>query len=123
MIPSPHHSPQHSSHSHSRSQARFFYKKKLLGKMKLDKWQHANSTRIEAHGQEGPSLLVQSDVQKAPIEIQDDDLFAEVVQALIFGGKPINMDMKAVVGVGVDTPMGKIAIRGIPAAGTVPVKR
>jgi hypothetical protein len=106
-----------------KADADIFYKKKLLGKMKLDKWQHANSTRIEAHGQEGPSLLVQSDIEKAPIEIQDDDLFAEVVQALIFGGKPINMDMKAVVGVGVDTPMGKIAIRGIPAEGTVPVKR
>lgn len=70
-----------------------------------------------------PSLLVQSDIEKAPIEIQDDDLFSEVVQALLFGGKPISMDMKAVVGVGVDTPMGKLAIRGIPAEGTVPVKR
>lgn len=106
-----------------KADADIFYKKKLLGKMKLDKWQHANSTRIEGHGQEGPSLLVQSEIEKAPIEIQDDDLFSEVVQALIFGGKPINMDMEATVGVGVDTPMGKLAIRGIPAKGTVPVKR
>ncbi|KAH6639418.1 hypothetical protein C7974DRAFT_421982 [Boeremia exigua] len=105
-----------------KADADIFYKKKLLGKMKLDKWQHANSTRIDGHGQEGPSLLVQSDIEKAPIEIQDDDLFSEVVQALIFGGKSINMDMKATVGVGVDTPMGKLAIRGIPAQGTVPVK-
>ncbi|KAF3007725.1 hypothetical protein E8E13_009752 [Curvularia kusanoi] len=105
-----------------KADADIFYKKKLLGKMKLDKWQHANSTRIEAHGSEGPSLLVQSEIEKAPIEIQDDDLFSEVVQALIFGGKAISMDMKAVVGVGVDTPMGKLAIRGIPAEGTVPVK-
>lgn len=106
-----------------KADADIFYKKKLLGKMKLDKWQRANSTRIEAHGGQGPSLLVQSEIEKAPIEIQDDDLFSEVVQALIFGGKPINMDMEATVGVGVDTPMGKLAIRGIPAKGTVPVKR
>ncbi|KAF9693500.1 hypothetical protein EKO04_008295 [Ascochyta lentis] len=105
-----------------KADADIYYKKKLLGKMKLDKWQHANSTRIEGHGKEGPSLLVQSDIEKAPIEIQDDDLFTEVVQALLFGGKPISMDMKANVGVGVDTPMGKLAIRGIPAEGTVPVK-
>lgn len=106
-----------------KADADIFYKKKLLGKMKLDKWQHANSTRIEGRGKDGPSLLVQSDIEKAPIEIQDDDLFSEVVQALLFGGKPISMDMKAIVGVGVDTPMGKLAIRGIPAEGTVPVKR
>ncbi|KAF1358264.1 hypothetical protein EJ07DRAFT_124434 [Lizonia empirigonia] len=105
-----------------KADADIFYKKKLLGKLKLDKWQHANSTRIEGRGKDGPSLLVQSDIEKAPIEIQDDDLFSEVVQALIFGGKPISMDMKAIVGVGVDTPMGKLAIRGIPAEGTVPVK-
>ncbi|KAJ4988206.1 pre-rRNA processing protein [Stagonosporopsis vannaccii] len=105
-----------------KADADIFYKKKLLGKMKLDKWQHANSTRLDGRGVEGPSLLVQSEIEKAPIEIQDDDLFSEVVQALIFGGKPINMDMEATVGVGVDTPMGKLAIRGIPAKGTVPVK-
>jgi hypothetical protein len=106
-----------------KADADIYYHKKLLGKMKLDKWQHASSERIEAHGKEGPSLLVQSEIEKAPIEIQDDDLFSEVVQALIFGGKPILLDMKATVGVGVDTPMGKLAIRGIPAEGTVPVKR
>lgn len=106
-----------------KADADIYYHKKLLGKMKLDKWQHANSTRVEGDGNEGPSLLVQSEIEKAPIEIQDDDLFSEVVQALIFGGKAVLLDMKANVGVGVDTPMGKLAIRGIPAEGTVPVKR
>jgi hypothetical protein len=107
-----------------KADADILYKGKKLGKMDLDKWQKANSTRIDAHGKEGPSLLVQSEIKDAPIEILDNDLFSEVVQALLFGGgKPIMLDMKALVSIGVDTPMGKFAIRGIPAKGTVPVKR
>lgn len=106
-----------------KADADIFYKGKKLGKMDMNKWQHANSTRIKAHGKEGPSLLVQSEIKKAPIEITDDDLFSEVVQALIFRGQGIMLDMEATVAVGVDTPMGKFAIRGIPAKGTVPVKR
>lgn len=103
--------------------ADIYYHNKKLGKMDLKKWQKANSTRIEAHGKSGPSLLVQSEINKAPIQILDDDLFSEVVQALIFGGKSVLLDMKAAVGVGVDTPMGKFAIRDIPAKGSIPVKR
>ena len=106
-----------------KADADIFYHKKKLGKLNLEKWQKANSTRIERHGNEGPSLLVQSDIVKAPIEILDDDLFSEVIQALLFGGKSVMMDLKAAVSVGVDTPMGNFAVRGIPAQGVVPVKR
>lgn len=106
-----------------KADADIYYHKKKLGKLNLEKWQKANSTRIEGHGSEGPTLLVQSDIEKAPIEILDDDLFSEVVQALLFGGKSVMMDIKAAVSVGVDTPVGKIAVRGIPAQGVVPVKR
>jgi hypothetical protein len=106
-----------------KADADIYYKKKKLGKMNMSKWQKANSTMVEKHGKEGPSLLVQSVIKDAPIEILDDDLFSEVVQALIFGGKSVMLDMKALVSIGVDTPMGKFAIRGIPAEGSVPVKR
>lgn len=106
-----------------KADADIFYHNKKLGKLNLEKWQKANSTRVEGHGGQGPSLLVQSDIDKAPIEILDDDLFSEVVQALLFGGKSVMMDIKAAVSVGVDTPMGKFVVRGIPAQGVVPVKR
>ncbi|KAI1510635.1 hypothetical protein A1F97_09756 [Pyrenophora tritici-repentis] len=105
-----------------KADADIYYHKKKLGKMNLEKWQKTNSTRIEGKGSEGPTLLVQSVIKNAPIEILDDDLFSEVVQALLFGGKSIMMDLKAAVSVGVDTPMGKLAVRGIPAQGVVPVK-
>ena len=106
-----------------KADADIYYHKKKLGKMNLEKWQKANSTRIEGHGSDGPSLLVQSVIKNAPIEILDDNLFSEVVQALLFGGKSVLMDLKAAVSIGVDTPMGKLAVRGIPAQGVVPVKR
>ncbi|KAF2178081.1 hypothetical protein K469DRAFT_600569 [Zopfia rhizophila CBS 207.26] len=104
-----------------KADADVLYQKKKLGKLHLDKWQNANSTRIDAHGKEGPLLLVQSDINKAPLEISDDDLFSEVVQAL-FGSKPVTLDIKAAVDVGMDTPIGKFAVRKIPAEGVVPVK-
>lgn len=106
-----------------KADADIYYHKKKLGKMNLEKWQKANSTRIEGHGSDGPSLLVQSVIKNAPIEILDDNLFSEVVQALLFGGESVLMDLKAAVSIGVDTPMGKLAVRGIPAQGVVPVKR
>jgi hypothetical protein len=99
-----------------------FYKKKKLGVLNVPK-QKANSTRVEAHGKEGPLLLVESYIKEAPLEITDDDLFTEVVSALLFGGKSVLLDIKAAVSVGVDTPIGKFVVREIPAEGVVPVKR
>ncbi|KAF1997568.1 hypothetical protein P154DRAFT_440973 [Amniculicola lignicola CBS 123094] len=99
-----------------------FYHKKKLGVLRLDKWQKANSTRIEAHGEEGPSLLVSSDVKKAPLDVTDSDVFEEVLQAVIMG-EPLLLTVKAAVSVGVDTPVGKFAVRDIPAEGVVPIKR
>lgn len=106
-----------------RANADVFYHKEKLGRLHLDKWQKANSTRIDAHDDEGVELLVESIIKEAPLEITDDDLFTEVVQALIFGGKPIFLTIKADVDVEMDTPMGKFAVRQIPAEGVVPVKR
>jgi hypothetical protein len=99
-----------------------FYKKKKLGVLNVPK-QKANSTRVEAHGKQGPLLLVESYIKEAPLQITDDDLFTEVVSALLFGGKSVLLDIKAAVSVGVDTPVGKFVVREIPAEGVVPVKR
>lgn len=106
-----------------RSDADVFYKKKKLGRLDLSKWQDANSTRIDARDDEGPTLLVQSAVKDAPLEIQDEDVFTDVIQALMFGTKTVVMTIKAEVDVGVDTALGDFAIRKIPAEGSVPIKR
>lgn len=106
-----------------RADADVFYKSRKLGRLDLSKWQAANSKRIEAGKEHGPMLMVDSVVADAPLEIQDEDVFTDVIQALMFGSKTVVMSIKAEVDVGVDTALGDFAIRKIPAEGSVPIKR
>ncbi|USW58563.1 hypothetical protein Slin15195_G118820 [Septoria linicola] len=105
-----------------RADADVFYKGKKLGRLDLNKWQDANSTRIDASKDEGPTLMVESVVKDAPLEIEDEDVFTDVIQALMFGSKTVVMTIKAEVDVGVRTALGDFTIRKIPAEGSVPIK-
>lgn len=109
--------------SHVRANAEVFYHDKKLGNLDLHKWQEANSTRIEAHGEEQAGLAVESIVEKAPLNITNDDIFSDVVQALLFGGEDVVLGVKADVDVESETALGKFVIREIPAEGKVPIKR
>ena len=106
-----------------RADADVYYKGEKLGKLDLDKWQQANSTRIEATKHEDPALLIESLVEKAPLNITDDEVFADLIQDLVFGGKSVVMHLKAKVDVQVETALGEFRVRRIPAEGQVPVKR
>lgn len=106
-----------------RADADVYYHKKKLGHLDLNKWQKANSTRIEAHGDTEAGLAVDSVVKDAPLEITDDDVFKEVVQDLVFGGKKVVLGVKADVDVETETALGKFVVRDIPAEGKVFVKR
>jgi hypothetical protein len=107
-----------------RADADVFYKGKKLGRLDLHKWQKANSTRLPPDSEEdGPSLLVQSNINEAPLNITDDNVFTDVVQALLFGDKSVFLSIKALVDVETETALGAFAIRKIPAEGQVPVKR
>jgi hypothetical protein len=107
-----------------RADADVFYKGKKLGILDLHKWQQANSTRLAPESEDdGPSLLVQSSINDAPLNITDDDVFTDVVQALLFGSKSVFLSIKALVDVETETALGAFAIRKIPAEGQVPVKR
>lgn len=107
-----------------RANADVFYKGKKLGILDLHKWQQANSTRLEPDDEDdSPSLLVQSNINEAPLDITDDNVFTDVVQALLFGDKSVFLSIKALVDVETETALGAFAIRNIPAEGQVPVKR
>jgi hypothetical protein len=106
-----------------RANADVYYHRKKLGKLDLHKWQNANSTRVEGKDGEPPALLVQSVVQDAPLEITDEDVFTEVVQALVFGSKAVVLGVKADVDVQTVTALGEFVVRRIPAEGKVFVKR
>ncbi|KAI4202225.1 MAG: hypothetical protein LQ350_002740 [Teloschistes chrysophthalmus] len=106
-----------------RADSDVFFEGKKLGDLDLSKWQHANSTRtVLPDDDEGEGLLVQSIVKDAPLEITDDDVFADVVQALLFGDKPVILGVKANVDVETETVLGKFVVRSIPAQGKVFVK-
>ena len=106
-----------------RADADVFYHKKKLGHFDLKKWQIANSTQIEAHGDTPAGLAVDSIVKNAPLEITDSDVFSDVVSELVFGGKKVVLGVKADVDVETETALGKFVVRDIPAEGKVYVKR
>jgi hypothetical protein len=106
-----------------RADADIFYHDKKLGKLDLHKWQTATSTRLPANKDSGPLLKVESAVQDAPVHIEDDDVFTEVIQDLLLGGEEVIMHIKADVDVKVASALGELAVRKIPAEGRVPIKR
>ena len=106
-----------------KANADVYYHAKKLGELDLTKWQKANSSQIEAHGGQEAGIAVDSVVKDAPLDITDNSVFTDVVQALIFGGKPVVLGIKANVDVETETALGKFVIRDIPAEGKVFVKR
>jgi len=106
-----------------RATADVTYKSKKMGELNLRKWQRANSTRVEGEGTEGPSLQIESRIIEAPLNITDGDVFGDVVQALLFGTKPIQLGVQALVDVKVQTSLGEFILKEVPAEGKIPVKR
>lgn len=107
--------------THIRAAADVFYKEQKLGILDVRKWQAANSTRIESA--DDPELEIRSRIDNAPLNITDGDVFTDVIQRLIFEGKTIRLDIKAQVDVKVETVLGDLVLRDIPAEGTIPVNR
>ena len=106
-----------------RADADFFYKEKKLGVFDLRKWQKAKSTLVEAHGDMPEGLAIESIVKDAPLQITDDDVFFDLVQALLFGGKSLVLGVMANVTVETETALGTFVVRELPAEGKVFVKR
>jgi len=97
------------------------YKSRKMGELNLREWQAAKSTRMEDHGE---SLLkIESRIKNAPLEITDSNVFSEVIQMLIFGRDKIMLDIVASVDIKVQTSLGDIVVKGVPAEGKIPVKR
>jgi Protein of unknown function (DUF3712) len=103
-----------------RADADVFYKGEKLGELDLHKWQRATTSKVKDHDQSG--LLIQSKVVEAPLNITNDDAFTDLVQSLIFGGKGVELGIKANVDVNTKTALGEFMIRKLPAEGKVFVK-
>ncbi|KAI2642177.1 hypothetical protein GGS21DRAFT_501414 [Xylaria nigripes] len=98
------------------------YKAKKMGELNLRKWQQANSTKVKDEENDELNLKIQSRIKDAPLNITDSDLFADVVQALLFGSKPIELGVQALVDVQVETSLGELILKEVPAEGKIPVK-
>lgn len=106
-----------------RAKADIYYKHKKLGYLDLHEWQTASSQPTNKLGDGNTDLQVESHIEKAPITITDDEVFTDVIQALMFSGKTLNMHIKADVDVDMKTALGEFVVRQIPAEGEVPVQR
>lgn len=106
-----------------RAMADVFYKNDKLGVLNLHKWQTAKSERIDPEDDADASLKIESQINNAPLEITDDSVFSDVIQAIIFGGSGVMLKIDALVAVEVSTVLGKLVIKDLPAQGVIPVKR
>lgn len=105
-----------------RASADVFYENKKLGVLDIRRWQAANSTRIHS-GTDDPELKITSRIEQAPLNVTDSDVLTEVLQALLFQGKEVRLDVKALIAVKVQTVLGQLVMKDVPAEGTIPVKR
>jgi hypothetical protein len=108
--------------THVFARAEVFYKGKKLGNLKLNRTP-AESERIEPKDGEDATLKITSQIHNAPLYITNEDVFSDVIQAIIFGGSGVRLNVKAKVDVEVSTVLGDIKIKKMPAEGNIPVKR
>jgi hypothetical protein len=108
--------------THVFARAEVFYKGKKLGNLKLNRTP-AESERIEPKAGEDATLKITSQIHNAPLYITNEDVFSDVIQAIIFGGSGVKLNVKAKVDVEVSTVLGDIKIKKMPAEGNIPVKR
>lgn len=103
------------------STADLFYDEKKMGELNLDHWNPANSTQLVVDNEN--LLNITSTILNVPLNVTDGDVFGDVMQKVLFGNGDVLLDVVAAVDVKVDTPLGDIVIKGVPATGKVPVKR
>ena len=98
------------------------YHDKKFGELNLDEWQSANSSMAKSKDKES-ELKIQSRVKDAPLTVTDSDVFGEVVQEVFLGNNRLALHVKAAVDVSVETVLGHLVLKGVPAEGKIPVKR
>ena len=105
-----------------RATADVLYKGDKLGVLNITEWQKARSTRVEEENGD-ISLLINSRANDVPLTITDEDVFTNVLQQLLFGGREVILDIDAAVHVKVKTVLGELVLKDGPTKGKIPVKR
>jgi hypothetical protein len=68
-------------------------------------------------------LKIQSRINDAPLDVTDPDVLTDVIQALLFGGRQVILGVEALVDVRVETILGELVVKAVPAKGKIPVNR
>jgi hypothetical protein len=105
-----------------RANADVFYRGDKLGELNLKEWQKANSRQIPAKKGKEAGVEIRSHIKDAPLNVTDSDVLTDVLQALLFGGEAV-LSIKALVDVKVQTVLGELVVKAVPAEGKIPVKR
>jgi hypothetical protein len=106
-----------------KARADVIYQNKKMGELNLHNWQHANSTRIEGKDGNEATLRIESRVVDVPLNVTDSDVLTDVIERLLFGGKSVRLDIDAAVDIKVQTALGELIVKDVPAEGKIPVKR
>ncbi|ATY62084.1 hypothetical protein A9K55_009065 [Cordyceps militaris] len=103
-----------------KTQGNLFYKDKKFGELNLREWQKASSRKLDSDAKE---ILVEitSRVDNAPIDITDNDVFSSLASDYLFGSKGVIVHARAKLDVKVDTVLGPLVIKEVPAEGRIPV--
>ena len=106
-----------------RASSDVFYRGKKLGELNLRRFQAANTTKLPATDEQEAELMIQSRIKNAPLNVTDSDVLTDVIQAMLFGGKKLILDIKARVDVKVQTVLGQLVLKDVPTEGKIPLKR
>lgn len=90
-----------------------YYEGEEMGKLDLSKWQEARSKKSDG------DLLVESQVVDAPLDITNEDVFARLVQKMVFKHQGVSLDVAVTVDVDATTALGSFVISGIPSKGKI----
>ena len=101
--------------------ANVFYNGRQLGTLEIS--EKANSTQIPGGKDKEPMIQIESRVHDAPLNVTDGEVLTDVIEALLFGGTEVILDINALVDVEVKTVLGQLTVKRVPAEGKIPVKR
>lgn len=105
-----------------RATVKTLYKEQLFGTISIHRWQTAKSEQFQRPNDGGLSIRVESFVDNAPLKITDENIFADIVQALLINRGNVLLQVEALLDIELFTILGQFVIHGIPAEGNVPIK-
>ncbi|KAK2875371.1 hypothetical protein FQN49_001642 [Arthroderma sp. PD_2] len=108
--------------SRVRTIADVFYHDHKLGIIDIKEWQNATVRRAVDDLDGKPTMIVEFDIQKAPLQVTDEDLLSEILQKMMFERQNIPLRVDAHVDAELKSALGEFIVKDIPSGGNIIVK-